>query len=266
LIPQQQLEAAHTEAERMNSAIADAADTTADLKDENTADLTATTAVIRPYASDATHDLDLAPLPRPRASGFFVFAACALVATFFTTERQPESRPKTAALFTGGPSLHVISPVPTMAAVTATDSRGKVISGEDRAAQAPELEREKPGAAVSFSALSFASPSFATSERAVAAVFVIKRTHFVKGRALVQWAVRSGSADAGIDFSDASGTARFADGQQQLAIYVPLRNDLLKEADETFRVCLRSPRHARISGRSCAEATIRDDDGVFETS
>ena len=57
--------------------------------------------------------------------------------------------------------------------------------------------------------------------------------------------------------------ARFADGQRKLAIYVPLRNDLLKEEDETFKVCLRAPRQARIGGKSCAEATIRDDDQFF---
>ena len=76
----------------------------------------------------------------------------------------------------------------------------------------------------------------------------------------MQWAVHSGSADAAIDFSDASGTIRFADGQRQLAIYVPLRDDLLKEDSETFEVCLRSPRRARIGAAPCAEATIRDDD------
>lgn len=53
---------------------------------------------------------------------------------------------------------------------------------------------------------------------------------------------------------------RAADGQRQLAIYVPLRNDPLKEEDETFKVCLRSPRQSRIDESSCAEATIRDDD------
>ena len=76
----------------------------------------------------------------------------------------------------------------------------------------------------------------------------------------MQWAVHSGSADAAIDFSDAHGTVRFADGQRQLAIFVPLRNDHLKEESETFKVCLRSPRQARIGSVSCAEATIRDDD------
>jgi hypothetical protein len=53
----------------------------------------------------------------------------------------------------------------------------------------------------------------------------------------------------------------FADGQAQRAIYVPLRNDLLKEGDETFTVQLMSPQNARLAaGGASAEATIRDDD------
>jgi hypothetical protein len=52
----------------------------------------------------------------------------------------------------------------------------------------------------------------------------------------------------------------FADGQAQRAIYVPLRNDLLKEEDETFTVELLSPSNARVGTTPRAEATIRDDD------
>jgi hypothetical protein len=115
------------------------------------------------------------------------------------------------------------------------------------------------------SLISFASRSLVTSEQALAAVLIVKRTKGVTGTAIVRWAARSGSADAGIDFSDVSGTVRLAEGQRQLAIYVPLRNDLLKEGDETFEVCLRSPQQARIGGRSCAETTIRDDDTVSLT-
>jgi hypothetical protein len=52
----------------------------------------------------------------------------------------------------------------------------------------------------------------------------------------------------------------FADGQAQRAIYVPLRNDLLKEHDESFYVDLVAPKSARLGKTSRAEAIIRDDD------
>ncbi|HEY0686273.1 MAG TPA: Calx-beta domain-containing protein [Steroidobacter sp.] len=125
--------------------------------------------------------------------------------------------------------------------------------------------RKSPATDAPLAAVTFASRSIVTSEQSVAAVFILKRTQLVRGRASVQWSARSGRADSGIDFHKASGTARFADGQRQVAIYVPLRNDLLKEEDETFKVCLRSPQQARIGGKSCAEATILDDDGIGPT-
>ena len=71
----------------------------------------------------------------------------------------------------------------------------------------------------------------------------------------------SGTADAGIDFaSNASGSVEFADGQAQRAIYVPLRNDLLKEEDETFTVEAAVAVERATGQAASAEATIRDDD------
>jgi hypothetical protein len=92
-------------------------------------------------------------------------------------------------------------------------------------------------------------------------VFLIKRSQPLKGRVSVSWRAVSGSADAGIDFaSAAAGTVTFADGQAQRAIYVPLRNDLLKEPDESFYVELLGPKSARLGKSPRAEAIIRDDD------
>ena len=109
--------------------------------------------------------------------------------------------------------------------------------------------------------ISFESTSIVTSETSVAAVFLIKRSQPLSGRVSVSWKAVSGTADAGIDFaSNATGTVTFADGQAQRAIYVPLRNDLLKEDDENFYVDLVAPKSARIGKLGRAEAIIRDDD------
>jgi hypothetical protein len=111
------------------------------------------------------------------------------------------------------------------------------------------------------SEISFEAPTIVTSETSVAAVFLVKRSQPLTGRVSVNWRAVSGTADAGIDFaSSASGTVTFADGQAQRAIYVPLRNDLLKEPDESFYVELSPPKSARLDKKSRAEAIIRDDD------
>jgi hypothetical protein len=126
-----------------------------------------------------------------------------------------------------------------------------------RSIEPPPIKRSP----VSLSEISFDSASIVTTESSVAAVFLIKRSQPLRGRARVQWSAGSGTADTGIDFaSNASGSVEFADGQAQRAIYVPLRNDLLKEDDETFTVELQAPSNARLGKGARAEATIRDDD------
>jgi hypothetical protein len=129
------------------------------------------------------------------------------------------------------------------------------------AARSIEAPVKRPAAPVVLSEISFDSPSIVTTESSVAAVFLIKRSQPLRGRARVQWTAESGTADAGIDFaSSASGSVEFADGQAQRAIYVPLRNDLLKEDDETFTVRLLAPQNAKLGASARSEATIRDDD------
>ena len=230
--------------------------------DDPTADLSGTTDLADERESHTTDlaradDLPRAPMPKQRALGFFAFVACALTAVFLTAQRQagPEA---SQAKATVRPPAHKIQRIPP--ALVPAD-----LSEKKKVAEAPanQSAERKPVANQAQAIVRFESRTFVTSEKALAAVFIVQRTQAVKGKAVVQWSARSGSADAGIDFSDASGTVRFADGQRQLAIYVPLRNDLLKEEDETFKVCLRAPRQARIGGKSCAEATIRDDDQFF---
>lgn len=272
----------------MTSQLTTDLDTTADLPNESTTDLTpiaaASSRVAEPVAAASSHvsepitavsshaseplaparptspldEQPFAQMPALRASGFFAFAACALAAIFATIlPRRELSAPDTTPP-TRVAQLEPIHVTPRFAeAHTITSALGQPTTA------AAIAKVSAPGAPASL--ITFASRSLVTSEQAVAAVFIIKRSKVTTGKAIVHWSARSGSADAGIDFSDASGTARFADGQRQVAIYVPLRNDLLQEGDETFKVCLRSPQQARIAGGSCAETTIRDDDVVSRT-
>ena len=235
----------------------------------STADVTSaaidSTAPESQQPSDVPSDL----LPKQRAWGFLAFVVCALTITSVAIQRQAGSLRLEVAPPSGAVPLS-LADVQGSSPLEARpiDSVPSIVS---RATAKPSTDdRSGAPAAMSKASISkanstlgvveFDPASIVTSERAVTAVFIVKRTDPVRGRASVQWAVHSGSADAAIDFSDAYGTVRFADGQRQLAIFVPLRNDHLKEEPETFKVCLRSPRQARIGSVSCAEATIRDDD------
>lgn len=204
-------------------------------------------------------------MPKQRSWGFFAFIVCALLITYFVFQRQNtlvDGEAPAAAVAPAAATATASVPVPAAAEVE--PSAPEAASEADTTTAAPAAASPavaKPSVAAPVSEISFESSSIVTSESSVAAVFLIKRSQPLSGRVSVSWRAVSGTADAGIDFaSDATGTVSFADGQAQRAIYVPLRNDLLEEEDETFYVELFAPKSARIGKAARAEAIIRDDD------
>jgi serine/threonine protein kinase len=233
----------------------------------------------RPLASELADEM----MPPQRSWGFFVFLACAFIVTFIATQRKNErDDAEIAAPATSVPAPTALSAPPGLMAapVSAGSHSSAPLSGpeapspsaptngnapapapEAATSRAPARERSSSAAAGRRSEITFDPDDIVTSEGSVAAVFLIKRSQPLTGRARVQWRATSGTADAGIDFaSDAAGSVEFAVGQAQRAIYVPLRNDLLAEEDETFTVQLHSPGGARIGKANTVTATIRDDD------
>jgi serine/threonine protein kinase len=214
-------------------------------------------------------------MPKQRSWGFFAFIACALLVTYLAFQRQnaPESQTAPAPAPTLVPSVAKTlpsEPLPTApvfestpATATPTSPSATTQSTEPaKAAPAAAAVAKPQRPAAPMSEISFESSTIVTSETSVAAVFLIKRSQPLTGRVSVNWKAVSGTADAGIDFaSSAAGTVTFADGQAQRAIYVPLRNDLLKEReDETFYVELTGAKSGRLGKAARAEAIIRDDD------
>lgn len=282
MVPSKPIESLHAESDRASKFRPPASDGEAivDLARDNTVDVAPTAADVRSAAMDSNaadsgESDDLPPdlLPKQRAWGFLAFVVCALTVMSVAMQRHvgslnlgaaATSAPMPLPLADAEGSSSPLESQPIHAGAAAASSSSHATANplvEDASgARAAASNADIAKANTTLGVVAFDPGSVVTSERAVAAVFIVKRTDPARGRASVQWSVHSGSADAGIDFSDAYGTIRFADGQRQLAIYVPLRNDLLKEDSETFKVCLRSPRQARIGAMSCAEATIRDDD------
>jgi hypothetical protein len=206
------------------------------------------------------------PIIEQRPWGFFAFVVSALT-VLLTTGTQPAEQGNAGAKPIVGPviALAAAAPrnvdvrpknlgAPSETAVPLTMEPDESIALFEATSARQDVPGREPGV------ISFETKSIVTTEKAVAAVFVLKRSQSQNGPTRVRWASRSGTADAAIDFSDASGTALMADHQRQAALYVPLRNDLLKEGDETFEVCLHSAAHARLDRLRCAEGTIRDDD------
>ncbi len=221
-------------------------------------------------------------VPAQRGWGFFSFLAVALAVIFVIAQREGSDgatdadRVQTAVASERAESdLPILTPAPSETitaqaglmslAAPSTTNTDKLFSGEgpDIAAQEPSvIPPAKPAVKPApSSTISFDSEQIVTPEGSIAAVFVLSRTPPLNGRATVRWKVADGSASAGDDFiASAEGSVDFADGQGQRAIYIPLRNDLNAEGDETFSLELVSVQRGRVGSVSRVEATIRDDD------
>lgn len=117
-------------------------------------------------------------------------------------------------------------------------------------------------------------PAFSVSDASVTegdsgtrtATFTVTRTGGT-GAASVRFATQDARARAGSDYTGTSGTLNFAAGQTRKSVAVPVRGDLLDEANETFALNLRTPSPA---GTSIADGrgrgTIVDNDPIPRVS
>lgn len=236
---------------------------------------------IEPARSIDPAELQQEIVPRQRGWGFFSFVVVALTVAFFISQRDATepSLGTESALAASVPAdpnaeepvaLPAISAAPSaenalMSVVPMAPARDqKLFSGQgpDIVEEAQsKVEAPKPKV-TPLSAISFSSEKIMTPEGSIAAVFIVERSPPLSGRTTVQWTIASGTAAIDEDFiASPTGTVEFADGQAQRAIYIPLRNDLDAEGDETFSLELLSPRRGRLGSASRVEATIRDDDG-----
>ncbi|WP_419863282.1 Ig-like domain-containing protein [Candidatus Poriferisodalis sp.] len=93
-------------------------------------------------------------------------------------------------------------------------------------------------------------------------VFTLRATGAAPtGDVQVDYALAPGSASAGADYSDVSGTLTIPAGIRHATISVPLTDDTVIEGDESFSLTLSNPVGVVLSDAS-ATATITDDDGT----
>lgn len=71
---------------------------------------------------------------------------------------------------------------------------------------------------------------------------------------------QQGSGAPNVDYTPVSGTLTFKPGVDSQAIAVPIIDDLLQEADETFSVTLSDPVNGTLDGDPVATVTILDND------
>lgn len=141
---------------------------------------------------------------------------------------------------------------PAFAPPPASDQRGQPrVAGGRIDLGAVELQ---PGA------LAFSAESSVVDETAGTLSITVTRTGGSEGSVSVDYATGDASALAGSDYTAATGTLTFADGDSEETLVVPITDDCLVEAAETFTVTLSNPGGGATLGSSLHQVTIDSDD------
>jgi hypothetical protein len=114
--------------------------------------------------------------------------------------------------------------------------------------------------------LQLTAATLTVGEAAGTAVLTVSRNGGSSGAASVQYATTAGSATAGSDFTTTSGTLTWANGDAtSRTIAVPIVNDSVQEAAETFTLALNNASGATLGAPASATISITDDDAPQPT-
>ncbi|MBN1676332.1 MAG: DUF2341 domain-containing protein, partial [Kiritimatiellae bacterium] len=91
-------------------------------------------------------------------------------------------------------------------------------------------------------------------------VIGVNLTQASSGAVTVDYALGSGTAEAGVDFAAAAGTLTFAAGVTNRTIALTILDDAVDEPDETVALSLANPANAPLGAPSIHTCTILDDD------
>ncbi|MBI1733651.1 MAG: SBBP repeat-containing protein [Candidatus Rokubacteria bacterium] len=110
----------------------------------------------------------------------------------------------------------------------------------------------------------FSATEYVTSEASGVAVITVTRTGDTTAPVTVVFATADGTALAGADYVETSGTLSFALGETAKTFGVPIINDPIGDGDETLTLTLSDPTGGAVLGpRRSVTLTIRDDERAF---
>lgn len=109
--------------------------------------------------------------------------------------------------------------------------------------------------------LRFSSSLFQANEGDGMVTIQVTRSNGSDGAAGVSYATSNGSAEAGSDYTAASGMLAWADGDSSPKFFeIPLTDDMEAENDETINVMLSAPTLAILGAPSSATVNVKDND------
>lgn len=145
----------------------------------------------------------------------------------------------------------VLAPVGQYVTATATDSSGNT-------SEFSPCTLITPKGAGTFS---FGTAATSSSEMNGSALMEVKRTGGSSGAVSVNYAATNGTATSPADYTAMSGTLNFANGEVSKILAIPVINDTLDEADESFSVTLSNPTGgATLGSPNTTTYTIVDND------
>ncbi len=108
-------------------------------------------------------------------------------------------------------------------------------------------------------AFQFSQAAFTVQENGSTATITVERVNGFFGAVSVDYATSDGTATAGSDYTAASGTLNFANGETHQTFTVTILNDAVQEGDETVNLTISNPTGgATIGSPSHATLTIQD--------
>src|SRR5262249_19629702 len=106
--------------------------------------------------------------------------------------------------------------------------------------------------------LEFGLSSYTAGEADGVATITVKRTGGNASGVKVNYTTGSGSATAGVDYTDASGMLEFGFGESSKSFTIPITNDTIDEDNETVNLLISDPDTSSTLGT--ATLTIQDND------
>lgn len=109
--------------------------------------------------------------------------------------------------------------------------------------------------------LEFSDANYDVNENSGSITIGVVRQGGTVGPVSIAYATSSGTATAGADYQGTSGVLTFADGQLSASITIPILDDKLAEAPESFTIALSNPIGGAVLGsQAIAAVTINDDE------
>jgi hypothetical protein len=159
-----------------------------------------------------------------------------------------------------------------------TDTGAESSASESSAASTSRSSKSRSSSSSSSSAASVATntvngtlilalANMNVPESATSAKISITRIGGTKGKLTVHYGTKDGTATSGLDYTNTSGTATFAEGETSKIITISMKDDALGEGNETFTLSIDSPTGgANIGNPNTTTVTVLDNESGSASS